>query len=70
MPKYKFYKNVKSPTGNPSDLCIVLDDETIYSPIGQHGSYVKAYLDDCIEITKEQYVEESKGLLTPEEYLK
>lgn len=42
---------------------------TIYCPIGQHGAGNPQYIDECMEITKEDYMHASKGYYTPEEYL-
>jgi hypothetical protein len=42
---------------------------TFYSPIGQHSEGTGEYLSECIEITKEQYLNASKVLYTPIEYL-
>ena len=43
---------------------------TGYMPIGQHSAITKYFIKyDAVEITKEQYIEASRGLYTPEEYL-
>ena len=43
---------------------------TGYMPIGQHSAIANYYIKyDAVEITKEQYIEASRGLYTPEEYL-
>lgn len=41
-----------------------------YAPIGQHGALDPEYLKACERITKEEYLKASKGIYTPEEYLK
>lgn len=40
-----------------------------YCPVGQHGQGHARYLDECSEITKEEYLEASKGLYTPSDYI-
>ena len=40
-----------------------------YAPVGQHGEGVVEYLDNCREITREEYMEASKNLYTPSDYL-
>lgn len=42
---------------------------TIYNPVEAHGEIGFDYFDECIQITKEQYSEASKGYYTPAEYL-
>lgn len=42
---------------------------TAYTPIGQHSALSRDYLNDCERITKEEYLEASHGIYTPEEYL-
>jgi len=42
---------------------------TAYTPIGQHSALSMDYLKDCTRITKEEYLEYSHGIYTPEEYL-
>lgn len=42
---------------------------TAYCPIWQHGPLDKGYLKECYKITKEQYIQASKGFYTPKEYL-
>lgn len=42
---------------------------TIYCPIGQHSAGSSQYIDECEEITKEEYIQASKGYYTPQEYL-
>lgn len=56
---------------------VIMDDHeyfqsgklTFYCPIGQHSNGDMGYLEECLPITKEQYIEASKGFYTPEEYL-
>lgn len=41
-----------------------------YAPIGQHGEIKdKKYLDECTEITKEEYIKYSNNFYTPVDYL-
>ena len=43
---------------------------TGYMPIGQHSAISKHFIKhDVVEITREQYIEASRGLYTPEDYL-
>jgi len=42
---------------------------TSYCPIGQHSSLSKKYLKECVKISKNEYIDCSKGIYTPEEYL-
>lgn len=45
------------------------DRLTYYSPIGQHSEGSREYLEDCVAISKETYLENNSGCYTPEEYL-
>jgi len=40
-----------------------------YAPIGQHLVLNRDYFKYCTRITKEEYLEYSHGIYTPEEYL-
>lgn len=41
-----------------------------YAPVGQHINIADlGYVDVCTKISKEKYMDISKGLYTPEEYL-
>lgn len=42
---------------------------TIYCPIGQHATGTVEWFEECVPITKEQYLHASRGFYTPEEYL-
>jgi hypothetical protein len=42
---------------------------TVYSPIGQHSEADRGYLERCVEITKEEYIEASGPNGTPADYL-
>ena len=81
--KIKFYcpkGNYCGKATDPEQVFLVIpntekdcaDDGCImtYAPIGQHSEAFISYLDECIEISKEEYLEISKGIYTPEEYLK
>lgn len=47
-----------------------IGDLLSYAPIGQHGACNELFItEDAVEITKEDYIEASKGFYTPEEYL-
>jgi hypothetical protein len=45
------------------------DRLTYYAPIGQHSEGDRRYLDRCVEITKEEYLEASGPNGTPSDYL-
>jgi hypothetical protein len=45
------------------------DRLTYYSPIGQHSEGQREYLERCVEITKEEYLEASGPNGTPSDYL-
>jgi hypothetical protein len=47
-----------------------LEGYSLYAPIGQHCQLAYEYLQECKEITRQQYIEFSKGFYTPSEYLK
>jgi len=60
----------------PSDVFVAIDEVadfkgnlTIYCTIGQHGSASLEYIKECEEITKKEYIEASRGLYTPVEYI-
>jgi hypothetical protein len=41
-----------------------------YAPIGQHSECAREYFEnDCLEITKKEYIPATKGLYTPKDYL-
>lgn len=40
-----------------------------YCPVGQHSTLDLAYLQECVIISKAQYLKASMGLYTPEEYI-
>lgn len=42
---------------------------TYYAPVGQHVEGGRSYLNECTEITKEEYLEASEGFYTPSDYL-
>ena len=45
------------------------DRLTYYCPIGQHSEGQRAWLNECRKISKKEYLEASKGIYTPEEYI-
>lgn len=59
----------------PASAIFVAIDEgqynklTYYSPIGQHMEGYRDYLEACTPITKEEYLNISKDIYTPAEYL-
>lgn len=73
----KFYKGYHTIGRDIHQVFVYIDEawdsqgkyKTCYAPIGQHGAIDPSYLDDCCEITREEYIKESQGLYTPEEYL-
>lgn len=68
--KYKYYKT-KYQRLDPADVFVYLGDTEYYCAIGQHGNLSIDYLkNNCKEISLDQYVKTTKGLYTPEEYLK
>lgn len=62
---------------SPGSVFIAIDEPadiqgkfiTGYCPIGQHCHIDREYLKECIPISKEQYIQASKGFFTPKEYL-
>ena len=75
---YKYYLDTSKESKDMiigAKLYVVLDEMwndqyiTCYQPIGQHGGISPLFIDELTEITKEEYVEMSKGYFTPEEYL-
>jgi hypothetical protein len=62
---------------SPDSVFVAIDEPwdytgkyiTAYCPIGQHGALDRDYLKECSKITREQYIQASKGFYTPEEYL-
>lgn len=57
-----------------ASVMAVIDDErkgwfTCYCPIGQHSLMSAEYLNECNEITKDDYLKASEGIYTPEDYL-
>ena len=73
---YYVHKNDKI---NPYTVMVVIKEPEeekfhnrlmCYAPIGQHGFIDKGYFNECVKITKQQYIEVSQGIYTPEEYLK
>lgn len=42
---------------------------SIYAPIGQHSEADLGYIEECIEISKESYLEASKLFYTPSDYI-
>ena len=56
-----------------SNVMVVIDEGyeflTCYLPIGQHSEMSRDYFEECLPITKEQYIAASKRYYTPEEYL-
>lgn len=51
--------------------CATPDCIMTYAPIGQHSEALKSYIEnDCIQITKEEYLKISEGIYTPAEYIK
>lgn len=72
----KYYKD-KSTGKDPRRVFVYINEDwdhegkhkTCYAPIGQHGAIDPTYLDQCEEITKEEYIQISEGLYTPAEYL-
>lgn len=75
--KYKYYKT-KYARLSPTDVFVLVTDKpdingyvTVYTPIGQHGDAIIDYIkNDCKEISLETYLKASKGIYTPEEYIK
>jgi hypothetical protein len=66
---YYVHKDDKELTG--VSVMVVLEDEDglyCYSPIGQHHTMSREYFEECVEITKEEYIEAS-SCYTPSEYL-
>ncbi|MCR8994611.1 hypothetical protein [Brevibacillus laterosporus] len=61
----------------PLNLMIIYEDchevhgkfLTMYNPVEAHREIGYDYFGECIQITKEQYLEASKGYYTPSEYL-
>lgn len=72
-----YYADKDKPLG-PNTVFVAINEHwdragkyiTAYCPIGQHGPLDKKYLKECIKISKEQYLQASKGFYTPEEYLR
>lgn len=57
---------------NPLTAMVVIDaDNKLYGycPKEQHFDLDRGYLNECMRITKEEYLKASKGLYTPLEYL-
>lgn len=57
-----------------NNVMVVIDEGekgrlTYYCPIGQHSWFYKEYLNECVEISKEDYKKVSKLFYTPEDYL-
>jgi DUF1680 family protein len=52
-------------------VCIEIQDGMFeyYCPVGQHGEGCNDYLACCKPITKEEYLEASKHLYTPSDYI-
>ena len=77
MNKYKYYKT-KYKRLDPIDIFVLVDNEpdingevAIYTPIGQHSGASPEYIkNDCREISLETYLKISKGIYTPEEYIR
>ena len=42
----------------------------VYCPKEQHCRTDRGYLEECVPIAKEQYIQASKGFYTPREYLR
>lgn len=59
---------------SPSTIFVAIDEGqydtvTLYTPIGQHSEGAREYIEECTPITKEEYLNISKGIYTPAEYL-
>jgi hypothetical protein len=57
----------------PSNVFVAIKSDgelSCYCPIGQHSKLDAGYLDECKEISREKYLEVSKGLYTPSDYIK
>ncbi|MFA5396656.1 MAG: hypothetical protein WC346_11675 [Methanogenium sp.] len=69
--KYRYFRYKKHLRhNNLSDYEIALSNTESYSPIGQHMISEISFLEhNCDEITKEEYIEATKSLFTPPEYL-
>ena len=78
--RYHYY-HTKHARYNPNDVFVLLPENQrecqnsqligIYTPIGQHSEAdLNWIISNCIEISKEKYLEVSEGFYTPEEYLK
>jgi len=52
-----------------NEECSPKDNLTIFAPQGGHSGGDKKYLKKCTMISKQRYIDISKGLYTPEEYL-
>ena len=63
IPASSIFVRVFDATANPGM-------EVVYSPIGQHGEASIEYINECIEITKKEYLNISSGNYTPADYLK
>lgn len=70
--KYTFYKP-RYARYEPKNVFVYLGIENgeagSYCPIGQHSAIDLGYLQECVIISKAQYIKASMGLYTPEEYL-
>lgn len=58
---------------NGVTIMVVIDEGyrrlTCYSPIGQHSEMDRGYFEECVKITKDEYLNASKGIYTPSDYL-
>jgi hypothetical protein len=57
---------------SPSTIFVAIhsDDElSCYAPVGQHSKLDSGYMEECTEITREEYLEISKGFYTPADYI-
>lgn len=71
-----YFVDIDGDKTSANDVFVAIDEPadyngniTIYAPIGQHGAGSREYVKECEEITKEEYINASKGFYTPPDYL-
>lgn len=71
-----YFVDIGGDKNHAGDVFVAIDEVadhngnlTVYCPIGQHSAGSPQYIEECERITKEEYIQASKNLYTPKEYL-
>jgi hypothetical protein len=67
-----FYQD-KDEELSPSTIFVAIQSDgelSCYSPVGQHSKLDAGYMKECKKISKEKYLDVSRGFYTPADYIK